>query len=68
VEKFNELKNAILVAEKDATRFYEKGNKSAGTRLRAHMQDVKRLANEVRQQVSAMKNSMVETKEDAPAA
>jgi hypothetical protein len=55
MEKFTELKNAIMEAEKDAQKFYEKGNSSAGTRLRGHMQDIKRLAQEIRGEVSTIK-------------
>ena len=43
----------ILVAsEKDAESFFEKGNKSAGVRLRKKMQEVKNLASTVRNQVT----------------
>ena len=37
MEKFIELKNLVTSAEADATKFYEKGNKAAGTRLRNAM-------------------------------
>lgn len=57
--KFQELKALIeeIEASGDAAKFYEKNNKTAGTRLRKTMQDVKELANEVRKEVSELKNS-----------
>ena len=38
---------------------FEDGNKSAGTRIRKNMQDVKNLAQQVRVEVQEMKNSVV---------
>jgi hypothetical protein len=38
--------------EDDATKFYEKGNKAAGVRLRKSLQDVKTLAQNIRLDVS----------------
>jgi hypothetical protein len=52
MENFNELKNLILSIEDDANKFYEKGNKSAGVRLRKGLQDVKSIAQTIRQDVS----------------
>lgn len=57
MKKFTELKELITVAEKDATAFYEKSNKAAGTRLRAALQKAKGLAQEVRNEVTAKKNA-----------
>jgi len=55
MEKFTELKNLVLGFEKDAVSFYEKGNKSAGTRLRKGMQELKKLASDIRKEVSELK-------------
>ena len=38
---------------------FEDGNKSAGTRVRKNMQDVKNLAQQIRVEVQEMKNSVV---------
>ena len=38
---------------------FEDGNKSAGTRIRKNMQDVKSLAQQVRVEVQEMKNAVV---------
>ena len=56
MNKFEQLKSLIASAEEDAAKFYDKGNKAAGTRLRKHMLDVKELAQEVRKDVSAIKD------------
>lgn len=52
MENFNNLKNLILNVEEDATKFYEKENKAAGVRLRKTLQEIKALAQVVRQEVS----------------
>tara|TARA_R110000772_G_scaffold148902_2_gene259525 strand:+ start:2904 stop:3080 length:177 start_codon:yes stop_codon:yes gene_type:complete len=49
----NQIKEVVAVAEMEAEKFYDKGNKAAGTRLRKAMQELKVLAQEVRQDVSA---------------
>ncbi|CAM4388713.1 hypothetical protein SAMN06265348_115125 [Pedobacter westerhofensis] len=56
MEKFKTLKELILSAESDATAFFEKNNKAAGTRLRNALQQAKTLAQEVRNEVTAKKN------------
>jgi len=38
---------------------FEEGNKSAGTRIRKNMQDVKNLAQQIRVEVQEMKNAVV---------
>lgn len=48
MEALNKLKDLILQAEQEGEKFYNKGNKAAGTRLRGIMQEVKVTANEVR--------------------
>lgn len=53
---FEKLKTLVSAAEKDAESFYTKGNKSAGTRLRKALQQVKSLAHEGRTEVSKVKN------------
>tara|TARA_R110000737_G_scaffold213852_1_gene230869 strand:- start:640 stop:834 length:195 start_codon:yes stop_codon:yes gene_type:complete len=47
----------IHTAIEDATKFTDSGNKSAGTRLRGTMQNVKSLAQQVRLEVQAQKNA-----------
>jgi len=56
MEKFNQIKEVIAAAEDDFTAFFEKGNKAAGTRVRNAMQELKTLAQDVRQEVTEQKN------------
>lgn len=53
MENFNELKQTLLALEEDAAKFYEKGNKAAGVRLRKGLQDIKTMSQTIRQDVSA---------------
>lgn len=55
MDLFNELNSVVNEASADATKFYEKGNKAAGTRLRKAMQEIKRLAQEIRVDVQGKK-------------
>jgi len=49
LEQMQEVLNSV---QEDATKFYEKGNKAAGTRVRKAMQQIKSLAQDVRVDVS----------------
>ena len=53
MENFNELKETLLALEEDAAKFYDKGNKAAGVRLRKGLQDIKTMSQTIRQDVSA---------------
>ena len=53
---FDELQDAINDCQADVTKFVE-GNNSAGTRVRKAMQEVKRLAQDVRVEVQDQKNA-----------
>jgi hypothetical protein len=55
--KFTDLLNVVKSSEIDAQDFFGKGNKAAGTRLRAKMQAIKILASEIRKEVSEIKNA-----------
>ena len=52
---FDELQDAINDCQSDVTKFIE-GNNSAGTRVRKAMQEVKRLAQDIRVEVQEQKN------------
>lgn len=58
MKNFQALKELIGNAEADAMKFYDKGNKTAGTRLRATMQLVKAGAAIVRKEVIETKNRL----------
>jgi len=49
---FNQLKEVIDSVEADAIKFYDKKSKAAGTRVRKAMQDLKKIAQDVRLDIS----------------
>lgn len=55
-ERFNQLKDLVEAQEEDMMKFYEKGNKAAGTRARKGMMALKNLAHEIRQEIQDIKN------------
>lgn len=57
MQKFNEIKALINGLEADAAKAFVNKNKAAGVRLRKGMLDLKKLAQEVRVEVSEVKNS-----------
>lgn len=57
MEKFKALQELVTATEKDATAFYEKGNKAAGTRLRNALQQLKVAATDIRKDVTEKKNA-----------
>ena len=59
MELYEELKNLVSSLEEDASKFYEKGNKAAGTRVRKSCQDIKNLCQDIRVDVSSKKNTEV---------
>lgn len=56
MEKFQKLKELVSSIEKDALAFYQKNNKTAGTRLRNGLQQIKASAAEIRKEVTEIKN------------
>jgi len=57
MELYEQLKNLVASLEDDFSKFYEKGNKAAGTRVRKGCQDVKNLCQDIRVNVSDKKNA-----------
>ncbi len=55
---FDELKGIITEAEEDVDKFYNKGNKAAGTRIRKAMQELKRVAQDLRTEVQDKKKDL----------
>tara|TARA_R110002051_G_scaffold162099_1_gene233649 strand:- start:377 stop:556 length:180 start_codon:yes stop_codon:yes gene_type:complete len=56
MSKHQEVKDLVDSLEADFAKFYENGNKAAGTRVRTGMQAIKNLAQEIRAEVTAKKN------------
>lgn len=55
-ENFQKIEELVESAKADMTKFVEKGNAAAGTRVRKFMQELKTLAQEVRVGVQNIKN------------
>lgn len=56
MNSYEKLKELIAATEADATAFYTKGNKAAGTRLRKAYMEIKNLASAGRNEVTELKN------------
>ena len=54
--RYLELKQLIAAMKADFEKFYLHGNKAAGTRVRAAMQELKTFAQTVRNEVQSIKN------------
>jgi len=55
MDRFSQLKELIDSFEKDFQKFYEKGNKAAGVRVRKHMQELRSIAQTIRNEVQTLK-------------
>jgi hypothetical protein len=55
MSRFSDLKQTVDSMERDFEQFYEKGNKAAGTRVRKGMQDLKKLAQDIRTEIQDKK-------------
>ena len=56
MSRIDEVKNLMSELEVDLDKFYNKGNKAAGTRARKSLQDLKKLAQDIRLEIQDMKN------------
>ena len=56
VARFVELQALVAAMADDFRKFYQDGNKAAGTRVRNAMQELKTLAQTIRTEVQAIKN------------
>ncbi len=63
MNKFQELVDLVQSFQKDFEKFYEKQNKSAGTRVRKNMAALKRKAQEIRNDVQAIKKDLSDKSE-----
>lgn len=66
MERHQELLDLVESFRKDFEKFYVKGNKSAGTRVRKHMAALKRKAQEIRNEIQSIKKGATDTT-DQPA-
>ncbi|WP_412067706.1 histone H1 [Rubrivirga sp. IMCC43871] len=54
---YSKLQDHVNSLEDDFSKFYDKGNKAAGTRVRKGMQELKQLAQDIRSDVQDKKNA-----------
>jgi hypothetical protein len=57
MNRIEQIQSMVSDLEVDMNKFYEKGNKAAGTRARKQLQELKKVAQEVRLEIQDMKNS-----------
>ncbi len=57
MSRMDELKELMAGLEEDLVKFYEKGNKAAGTRARKQLQDLKKLSQDIRLEIQDIKNN-----------
>lgn len=55
MDKFTELETLVASMKDDVIKFYDKGNKAAGVRVRKSLQDIKAIAQVIRVDISAQK-------------
>lgn len=58
MEKLNEFESLFKSFREDYEKFMEKGNKTAATRARKLLQDIRNLAKETRDEISETKKQM----------
>ena len=56
MQKFEDLEKLVADTKEDARKFYQDGNKAAGTRVRKAMQELKNLAQEIRLEIQERKS------------
>lgn len=57
MNRIQQIRSMVADLEADMNKFYDKGNKAAGTRARKQLQELKKVAQEVRLEIQDMKNS-----------
>lgn len=55
MSRYEELKNMVGALESDMDKFYNKGNKTAGTRARKQLQELKNLCQNIRVEIQSLK-------------
>lgn len=57
MSRVSELQGLVDQVSAEMEKFYDKGNKAAGTRARKGLQDLKKLAQDIRLEIQAKKNA-----------
>jgi hypothetical protein len=66
MDRYQELLDLVATFKTDFDKFYIKQNKSAGVRLRKHMANLKKKAQEIRNEVQDIKAKMVDETSPQP--
>ncbi len=56
MSRVTELQGLVNQVSEEMEKFYDKGNKAAGTRARKGLQDLKKLAQDIRLEIQNKKN------------
>ena len=56
MSRVSELQTLVESVSSEMEKFYEKGNKAAGTRARKGLQDLKKLAQDIRLEIQSKEN------------
>ncbi len=56
MKRFEQIRDLIMSLEDDFSKFYDKENQAAGTRVRKGMQELKNIAQDIRVEVQDIKN------------
>lgn len=57
MEKFSDLRTLLDSMNSDIEKFYDKGQSAAGTRLRKELNNIRKVAAEIRKEIQEIKNS-----------
>ena len=57
MSRIDDIRGLVDAATAEMEKFYDKGNKAAGTRARKNLQELKKLAQDVRVEIQNMKNN-----------
>ncbi len=63
MDRYRQLLQLVRSFEEDFRKFYEKQNISAGIRLRKHMQELRRFAKDVRDEVQQLRREWRQEKQ-----
>lgn len=58
MSRMDEINEIVSDLQTAMDKFYNKGNKAAGTRARKHLMALKNISHEVRQEIQERKNNM----------
>ncbi len=62
MKRLEELKNFLDTLQDDFRKFFEHGNQAAGTRVRKGMQQLKKMASDIRNEVQSLKKAAKQNK------